>query len=72
MAVRAGEAQKSWFRSDRYYHTDQGWWFLTRENGEQGPFVSQKDAEQEFCLYLRNLRVFEGLFEHSPAQKKDK
>jgi len=61
MSVRKGEDSKSWFRTERYYHTGEGWWFMTRENGERGPYESHKDAEQEFFIYLRNLRVYDGL-----------
>ena len=71
MEARAGEASKSWFRSERFYHTGDGWWFLTRENAEFGPFISQKDAEQELCLYIRNLQIYQGMFDQdgSNAQK---
>jgi hypothetical protein len=69
MQARQGEVRKSWFRCDRYYHTDEGWWFLTRENNQFGPFSSHKDAETELLLYLRNKNVYHGLIEQdSPPE----
>lgn len=55
MRTRAGEAVRPWFRSERYYHTGDGWWFLTRENQELGPFQSQNEAENELILYIRKI-----------------
>ena len=63
MSVRHGEENKSWFRSDRFYHTNEGWWFQTRENTEQGPFSSHHDAEAELSLYIRQINVYETMFE---------
>lgn len=61
MKNRTGEGSKRWFRSERIYHTNLGWWFLTRESTEKGPFFSQKDAECELILYLRQ-QTFAGLY----------
>lgn len=55
MRTRSGEAARPWFRSDRYYHTGEGWWFMTRENTELGPFISQNEAEIELVLYVRQV-----------------
>lgn len=55
MRTRSGEPMKPWFRSERYYHTNDGWWFLTRENTEEGPFVSQLEAENELTYYIRKV-----------------
>ena len=68
MEVRQGEERKAWFRTERFYHSNDGWWFFTRETGQEGPFVSQKDAEQEFFLYLRNLTVYNGLFDPNKSK----
>lgn len=57
MQKRAGEEKKSWFRTERYYHTNDGWWFLTRENVEQGPYESQLEAENELFLYIRKTNM---------------
>jgi hypothetical protein len=63
MLVRAGEAKKTWFRSERFFHTDEGWYFITRENTQEGPFSSHKEAENELTLYIRHLN--EDLYPHS-------
>lgn len=57
MRTRVGEAARPWFRSDRYYHTGDGWWFMTRENSEKGPFESQHEAENELVLYIRKVNL---------------
>ena len=53
MRTRNGEAARPWFRTERYYHTNDGWWFLTREKTEEGPYSSQIEAENELILYIR-------------------
>ncbi len=63
MAVRNGELSKSWFRSDRFIHTNQGWFFVTREQNQQGPFTSHKEAENELNLYIRQQS--DDLFQRS-------
>ncbi|WP_144392921.1 DUF6316 family protein [Pleionea sediminis] len=55
MKVRSGELKKTWFRCERFIHTEDGWYFVTRENTQQGPFDNQKDAEQELSTYIRDL-----------------
>lgn len=57
MRIRSGETRQSWFRSDRCYHTGDGWWFTTRENEELGPFHSQGEAENEVVLYIRKVNM---------------
>ena len=57
MRRRIGEKVKAWFRSERFYHTGLGWWFMTREGAEFGPFVSEKDAESELCLCIRSVNL---------------
>lgn len=60
MAYREGEADKTRFRSDRFFCEDGKWFFTTREQTIQGPFDSRADAEQELMLYLRNMREREN------------
>lgn len=60
MRIRVGEDKKSWFRTERYYHTNDGWWFLTREHSEKGPFESQLEAEKELLLYIRKKNTLSG------------
>jgi len=58
MNLRHGEKQHTWYRSDRFYHTADGWWFSTREHTELEPFISEKDAEAELFLYIRQINIF--------------
>jgi len=55
MRIRSGESVRPWFRSERYYHTGEGWWFMTREKDELGPFGSQNEAENELVLYIQQV-----------------
>lgn len=52
LAVRTGEHEKTWFRTDRYLRTDKGWYFLTREHTQEGPFDSKNEAEKELMYYI--------------------
>ena len=54
MNVRGGEESKSWFRSDRMLHVNENWYFVTRENTQEGPFSSRNEAENELMLYIRH------------------
>ena len=63
MAVRSGEAERAWFRSDRFIHTADGWYFITRENSQEGPFRSIQEAQNELMLYIRHSN--EALFQSS-------
>lgn len=62
MNVRSGEAKKTWFRSERYFHSGDGWFFITRENTQEGPYNSHKEAENELNLYIRHLN--DDLYPH--------
>ena len=55
MHIRSGEAARPWFRSERYYHTGEGWWLMTREQQDLGPFDSHHEAESELILYIRQV-----------------
>jgi len=57
MRTRIGEPVRPWFRSERYYHTGDGWWTMTREDQELGPFDSQVEAENELSLYVRKTNL---------------
>ncbi|NVJ61606.1 MAG: hypothetical protein HWE27_14515 [Gammaproteobacteria bacterium] len=52
MRVRDGELKKTWFRVDRIFHTNSGWFFITRENTQEGPYLSHNEAESELNVYL--------------------
>ncbi len=62
MTCRAGEEDKTHFRTDRYYCIDGKWYFTTREKIEMGPFDTHKDAESELMLYMRHSEEG-GLYE---------
>ncbi len=53
MDVRQGESDKIWFRSERYLQIGNDWYFLTRENTQEGPFESRAAAERELNYYIR-------------------
>ena len=67
MLVRAGEDNKSWFRSDRMMHVNENWYFLTRENTQEGPFDSRQEAEAELILYIRHVN--DSLFQEDHHQQ---
>ena len=46
----------TWFRTQRFFSEGSRWYFSTREQTIEGPFVSRNDAEQELMIYLRNMR----------------
>ncbi len=47
---RRDERSKTWFRADRVFHTNQKWYFHTREGIDVGPYESQLDAEIEASM----------------------
>ncbi|MEE4244175.1 MAG: DUF6316 family protein [Kangiellaceae bacterium] len=55
MSARLGENNKVWFRSERFFHTEDGWFFITREERQLGPFGTQQEAEHELIQYIREL-----------------
>jgi len=55
MTVRIGETTKSWFRSERYLHVNDQWYFTTREMTEEGPYITKQEAEMELMLYIRHM-----------------
>lgn len=53
MTVRSGETENAWYRSERYIHTSEGWYFITRENTQEGPFRTMQEAENQLTQYIR-------------------
>jgi hypothetical protein len=53
---RAGEADKFWFRSDRFFKVETQWYFTTRENLDVGPFVTRKDAVNGLDLFINCVK----------------
>ncbi|WP_375171731.1 DUF6316 family protein [Marinobacter sp.] len=62
MDVRKGEAERHWFRGDRFELVNGQWYFQTREGSLEGPFDSVREAELELLLYLRHAEdtLFSG------------
>ncbi len=60
MRVRKGDDKGFYFRSERIYHTGDGWWASTREKTELGPFDSEEDVSMELCLYIRKINMFDS------------
>jgi len=63
MMVRQGEAERNWFRSERFELINGAWYFQTREGALKGPFDSGQEAEMELLLYLR--RIEDSLFRNA-------
>ncbi|TBW52185.1 hypothetical protein EZI54_16225 [Marinobacter halodurans] len=53
MVVRNGEAEKNWFRSERFSYVNGAWYFETREGVIKGPFENALEAELELNFYLQ-------------------
>jgi hypothetical protein len=53
--IRTGEDEKMHFRSDRVVVMNGKYFFMTRENTQEGPFDSRLDAERELNLYIRHM-----------------
>lgn len=51
--TRHGEDPKTHFRSDRIVCENGVFYFLTRENTQEGPFDTKIEASQELNLYIR-------------------
>ncbi len=56
MNVRAGEADKSWYRSDRFFKVNGEWYFSTREKIDVGPFDSLENASQGLALFIESMQ----------------
>jgi hypothetical protein len=50
--VREGEANKFWFRSDRFFSVENQWFFTTREQRDVGPYSSRTDADHGLSLFI--------------------
>lgn len=43
-------------RSDRFFSSDELWYFRTRENGRVGPFRYRSEAQSSLDRFLRELK----------------
>ncbi len=57
MNCRSGEAEKHWYRSDRFFTANGAWYFTTRENVDVGPFGSEEGAHQGLNLFVKNIQT---------------
>ena len=52
---RAGEASRSYFRSDRFFRDSGGWYFTMRDRGCVGPFERPEEAHAAFQSLIEQL-----------------
>ncbi|MAA66436.1 MAG: hypothetical protein CL581_16895 [Alteromonadaceae bacterium] len=67
MAVRHGERDRNWFRTERFSYVNSEWYFETREGSIEGPFETPLEAELELNHYLRVAQSMPG----SSGKSKD-
>ncbi len=56
MNCRKGEADKLWYRSDRYFKANGAWYFTTREQIDIGPFGTIQSAENGLSLFIKYIQ----------------
>jgi hypothetical protein len=56
MANRQHESARTWFRSDRFFRSNEKWYFHTREGAQIGPYATRFDAEIDAGRLLALLR----------------
>jgi len=56
MANRRHENPRTWFRSDRFFRSDDKWYFHTREGSAIGPYDTRFDAEVDAGRLMALLR----------------
>lgn len=57
MGCRTGEEEKTRFRSERFFTSDDKVFFTTREGADIGPFACRADAEKALRLYIECIRA---------------
>lgn len=55
MEFRAGEQPRSVFRTDRFCQINDSWYFVTREQTQEGPFPSRNDAQSALQSYIEHV-----------------
>ena len=53
---RRNESQKTWFRSDRFFRSNESWYFHTREGIAVGPYRTRLEAEVDAGMLMALLR----------------
>lgn len=56
MSSRRNESPRTWFRSDRFFRSNEQWYFHTREGVTVGPYLTRFEAEVDAGLLLALLR----------------
>jgi len=54
---RAGEAVRSYFRSDRVFKADGGWHFTTRDENRVGPFPTYEEASEALATFISAMQA---------------
>ncbi len=55
--VRAGEPQRTWFRTSRFFSVGEVWFFTTREGIDVGPYESKAAAQRDAARLLDILKA---------------
>ena len=54
--MRKGDTEPhSRFRENRFFHSMEEWYFVTREGTVEGPYEHRAAAEENLEIYLRNV-----------------
>lgn len=56
MGIRKDERPKTWFRSERFFRSNDQWYFHTREGIAVGPYRTRFEAEVDAGLLMAALR----------------
>lgn len=60
MHCRVGEPDKTRFRSDRFFTSENQFFFSTREGEDVGPFPNRAEAERGLKVYIDCLKSNSG------------
>ena len=47
--------EQRWFSSERFVSSGGKWFFITREETQEGPYETIEEAERELMLYIRGV-----------------
>src|SRR6056297_576803 len=56
MANRRNEQERTWFRSDRFFRSNERWYFHTREGMAVGPYKTRFEAEIDVGMLMAQLK----------------
>lgn len=60
-------ADARFFQSDRFFRSDGGWYFATREGVNFGPFTVRPDGEKALARYIDTQRTMRRLRARDPS-----